>query len=186
MPQPRKPVIVVLGDSLSAGYGIASDAGWVALLRHRLAQDGLDYSVANGSISGDTSSGGRARLPGLLDGLHPALLIVELGGNDALRGIPLSTTQDNLAAIVEEARLRGVKVLLIGMRIPPNYGAGYARRFAAMYRRLADRYRIPLVPFLLAGIADKPALFQDDQIHPNARAQPALLENVYPVLRPML
>jgi acyl-CoA thioesterase-1 len=181
-----KPTIVVLGDSISAEYGLPRDSGWVALLRQKLAQERLDYSVANGSISGDTTSGGRARLPALLDRLHPAVVIVELGANDALRGVPLPTTEDNLRWIIEQSRQHNAKVLLVGMRVPPNYGADYTQKFHAVFGGLAHEQKVPLVPFLLAGIESKPEMFQPDQIHPSQAAQPLLLNNVWPALRPLL
>lgn len=181
-----KPVILVLGDSMSAEYGLPRNTGWVELLRQRLAERKLDYSVANGSISGNTTSGGRARLPGLLERLKPAVVIVELGGNDALRGQPLANSEDNLRTIIESAREHKAKVLLVGMYVPPNYGPDYTQKFHAMYLKLAGEYHVPLVPFLLAGIADKPEMFQSDQIHPTRQAQPVLLNNVWPYLRPLL
>lgn len=181
-----RPAIVVLGDSISAEYGLPRDSGWVALLRQKLQQERLDYSVANGSVSGDTTSGGRARLPALLERLRPAIVIVELGGNDALRGVPLSTTEDNLRWIIEQSRQHNAKVLLVGMRVPPNYGADYAQKFHALYGSVAREQKVPLVPFLLAGIENKPELFQPDQIHPSQAAQPLLLNNVWPALKPLL
>jgi acyl-CoA thioesterase-1 len=181
-----KPVIVVLGDSLSAEYGLPRNTGWVELLRHRLADQRLDYSVANASISGDTTSGGRARLPVLLERLKPSVVIVELGANDALRGVPLSTTEDNLRTIVEQAQQAHAKVMLIGMYVPPNYGPEYTQKFHGMYATLSQQLHVPLVPFLLAGIADKPEMFQADQNHPTQQAQPVLLDNVWPVLKPLL
>jgi acyl-CoA thioesterase-1 len=180
------PSILVLGDSLSAEYGLPRDSGWVNLLRQRLQQKRIDYSVANGSISGDTTRDGLTRLPQLLTRTRPAIVIVELGGNDALRGMPLASTSDNLRAIIGQARAEGAKVLLIGMQIPPNYGPDYARQFQALYGTLAQQYHTALVPFLLAGMADKPELFQADQIHPTAQAQPMLLDNVWPALQPLL
>jgi acyl-CoA thioesterase I len=181
-----KPVIVVLGDSISAEYGLPRDTGWVALLRRRLADERIDYSVANASISGDTTSGGRARMPALISRLKPSLVIVELGANDALRGVPLATTEDNLRAIVQEAQQAHAKVLLVGMYVPPNYGPAYTQRFHAIYGTLARELKVPLVPFLLAGIEDKPEMFQADQMHPNQQAQPILLDNVWPTLAPLL
>lgn len=181
-----KPVIVVLGDSLSAEYGLPRDSGWVALLRQRLASERLDYNVANASISGDTTSDGRSRLPALMQRLKPAIVIVELGANDALRGVPLATTEANLRAIVESVRHSNAKVVLVGMYVPPNYGPAYTQKFHSLYGQLAQDMRIPLVPFLLAGIENKPDMFQADQIHPTQQAQPALLDNVWPALRPLL
>jgi len=181
-----KPAIVVLGDSLSAEYGLPRDTGWVNLLRDKLAKERFDYSVANSSISGDTTSGGRARLTAVLSRLKPAVVIVELGANDALRGVPLATTETNLRSIVDASQAAHAKVLLIGMYVPPNYGPDYTQKFHAVYERIAKDKNVPLVPFLLAGIADKPAMFQADQIHPTVQAQPLLLENVWPTLKPLL
>ncbi|WP_062634030.1 arylesterase [Caballeronia arationis] len=181
-----KPTIVVLGDSLSAEYGLPRDTGWVNLLRERLAKERLDYSVANSSISGDTTSGGLARLPAVLSRLKPAVVVVELGANDALRGVPLATTEANLRSIVERSEAAHAKVLLIGMYVPPNYGPDYSQKFHGVYEQLSKEKKVPLVPFLLAGIADKPAMFQADQIHPTVQAQPLLLENVWPNLKPLL
>lgn len=180
------PTIVVLGDSLSAEYGLPRDTGWVNLLRERLAKERLDYSVANSSISGDTTSGGLARLPAILNRLKPAVVVVELGANDALRGVPLATTEANLRTIVERSQAVHAKVLLVGMYVPPNYGPDYSQKFHGVYEQLSKEKKVPLVPFLLAGIADKPALFQADQIHPTVQAQPLLLENVWPNLKPLL
>jgi acyl-CoA thioesterase I len=181
-----KPVIVVLGDSISAEYGLPRDTGWVALLRQRLADERIDYSVANASISGDTTSGGRARMPELMSRLKPSIVIVELGANDALRGVPLDTTEDNLRTIVEEAQQARAKVILVGMFVPPNYGPAYTQRFHAIYGTLAKELNVKLVPFLLAGIENKPEMFQADQMHPNQQAQPVLLQNVWPALAPLL
>jgi len=181
-----KPVIVVLGDSLSAEYGLPRDSGWVALLRRRLADERIDYSVANASISGDTTSGGRARLPALISRLKPSIVIVELGANDALRGVPLSTTEDNLRAIVKDAQQNNAKVVLVGMYVPANYGPAYTQRFHRIYGTLAKQFDVRLVPFLLAGIESKPDMFQSDQIHPTQQAQPVLLDNVWPALAPLL
>ena len=182
----QKPAIVVLGDSLSAEYGLPRDTGWVNLLRERLAKERFDYSVANSSISGDTTSGGRARLTAVLARIKPAIVIVELGGNDALRGVPLATTEANLRGIVEASQAAHAKVLLIGMYVPPNYGPDYTQKFHAVYERIAKDKNVPLVPFLLAGIAEKPSMFQSDQIHPTVQAQPLLLDNVWPSLKPLL
>ncbi|MGF6920881.1 acyl-CoA thioesterase-1 [Paraburkholderia sp. UCT70] len=185
-PDPAKPVIVVLGDSISAEYGLPRDTGWVALMRQRLAEERIDYSVANASISGDTTSGGRARLPALMERLKPSIVIVELGANDALRGVPLSTTEDNLRTIIEQAQQGHAKVVLVGMYVPPNYGPDYTQKFHGLYGQLSKEFHVSLVPFLLAGIADKPDMFQTDQIHPTQQAQPLLLNNVWPALKPLL
>ncbi len=181
-----KPAIVVLGDSMSAEYGLPRGTGWVALLRERVTNARVDYSVVNASISGDTTSGGRARLPALLQRVKPAIVIVELGGNDALRGVPLATTEDNLRAIMRAAQQARAKVLLVGMAVPPNYGPDYAQKFQQLYGTLAKEMRVPLVPFLLAGIETRAELFQPDQIHPAQTAQPVLLNNVWPQLQPLL
>lgn len=181
-----KPVIVVLGDSISAEYGLPRDTGWVALLRQRLADERIDYSVANASISGDTTSGGRARMPELMARLKPSIVIVELGANDALRGVPLATTEDNLRTIVEEAQQGHAKVVLVGMFVPPNYGPAYTQQFHGLYGTLAKELNVRFVPFLLAGIENNPDMFQSDQMHPTQQAQPVLLNNVWPVLKPLL
>ncbi|WP_107310586.1 arylesterase [Burkholderia metallica] len=181
-----RPVIVVLGDSLSAEYGLPRDTGWVALLRQRLATERIDYSVANASVSGDTTSGGRARLPAVLQRLKPSIVVVELGSNDALRGVPLATTEQNLRDIIAGARQAHAKVLLVGMYVPPNYGPDYTQKFHAVYTRLSKDLGVPLVPFLLAGIENKPELFQADQMHPAQQAQGMLLDNVWPALKPLL
>jgi acyl-CoA thioesterase I len=183
---PARPSIVVLGDSLSAEYGLPRDTGWVNLLREKLAKAHLDYNVANSSISGDTTSGGRARLTAVLARLKPAVVVVELGANDALRGVPLATTETNLRAIVDASHAAHAKVLLIGMYVPPNYGPDYTQKFHGVYERIAKDKNVPLVPFLLAGIENKPSMFQSDQIHPTVQAQPLLLDNVWPSLKPLL
>lgn len=185
-PAPAKPVVAVLGDSLSAEYGLPRDTGWVALLRQRLATERIDYSVANASISGDTTSGGLARLPLVMQRMKPSIVIVELGANDALRGVPLATTQGNLRAIIGQIRKGNAQPVLVGMYVPPNYGPDYTRAFHGLYVQLSNELHVPLVPFLLAGLADKPNLFQSDQMHPNEQAQALLLENVWPTLKPLL
>lgn len=179
-------MIVVLGDSLSAEYGLPRDTGWVTLLRQRLAAERIDYSVANASVSGDTTSGGLARLPAVLQRLKPAVVVVELGANDALRGVPLAITERNLREIVGDAQRAHAKVVLVGMYVPPNYGMDYTQRFHGIYTRLSKDLGVPLVPFLLAGIENRPDMFQADQIHPTQQAQRVLLDNVWPSLRPLL
>ena len=185
-------LILVVGDLLSAEYGLPRGSGWVALLAQKLAAERRPWQVVNASVSGDTTSGGRARLPGLLKKHRPAIVIIELGGNDALRGLPLAATQDNLAAMSASARKAGARVLLAGMQAPPNYGADYTGRFAAFYPRVAQESGAALVPFLLAGVADAApggdalALFQSDRIHPTAQAHPILLRNVWSELEKML
>ena len=181
-----RPVIAVLGDSLSAEYGLPRDTGWVALLRERLAAERLDYSVVNASISGDTTSGGLTRLGIVMQRLKPSIVIVELGANDALRGVPLTTTEHNLRAIIAQIRNGGAKPVLVGMYVPPNYGLDYTQRFHALYGQLSKELHVPLVPFLLAGIVNHPELFQSDQLHPTRQAQPMLLDNVWPTLKPLL
>ena len=180
------PRLVVLGDSISAEYGLARDRGWVKLLADRLLDEHLNYSVVNASISGETTSGGRVRLPELLARTKPAIVLVELGGNDGLRGLSLAATEDNLAAIIQAAQKAGAKVLLVGMQLPPNYGKAYTERFANLFAVLAKRYRAALVPFFFEGFADKLDFFQADRIHPTEAAQGRLLENIWPKLRPLL
>jgi acyl-CoA thioesterase I len=177
--------VLVLGDSLSAEYGLARGSGWVALLEKRLAAQAGGAAVFNASISGETSSGGRSRLPALLKQHQPTVVIIELGGNDALRGLPLDMTRDNLQDMAMQARAAGAKVLLLGMQMPPNYGRQYALDFTALYASVAKAQQAALVPFFLAGVADVgdfDRFFQPDRIHPNAQAQPRMLENVWPVL----
>jgi len=176
----------VYGDSLSAAYGIPRDRGWVTLLDKRLAAEGYDYSVANASISGETTSGGLARIGKVLARLRPSVMILELGANDGLRGLPVTEMRNNLAAMIERAKKAGARVLLIGMRMPPNYGPDYTEAFAAAYSELARRERVALLPFLLEGFAEREDLFQGDQMHPTAAAQPLVLENVWKALRPLL
>ncbi|WP_272867896.1 arylesterase [Caldimonas thermodepolymerans] len=181
--------ILVVGDSLSAEYGLRRGSGWVALLEQRLAQQQLPATVVNASVSGDTTSGGRSRLPALLKRHQPTHVVIELGGNDALRGLPLPMTEDNLARMVQDAQAAGAQVLLVGMQMPPNYGRAYAEQFAALYPRVAKAHGARLVPFLLQGIGDAPDAaqwFQADRIHPNEAAQPKMLDNVWPELRRML
>lgn len=184
--KPRK--ILVLGDSLSAEYGLKRGSGWVALLEQQLKADKMPAIVINASISGDTTSGGRARLGALLTQHRPTHVIIELGGNDALRGLPLELTQDNLTFMTKTAQQAGAKVLLIGMQIPPNYGKDYGERFAAMFASVAKARRAALVPFLLKGIAEDDAtrLFQADRIHPKEEAHPLMLANVWPELKKIL
>ena len=188
-PPRAKPVVLVVGDSLSAEYGLQRGSGWVALLEQRLAREKVDATVVNASISGDTTAGGRSRLPALLKQHAPAVLVIELGANDALRGLPLDMTERNLLAMGEAARAAGAQVLLLGMRLPPNYGRSYGEDFAARYQRVADQLGAKRVPFFLKGVADAEdptALFQADRIHPREAAQPMLLDNVWAVLGPML
>jgi len=181
--------ILVLGDSLSAEYGLARGAGWVALLEKRLSEQKIAVTVVNASVSGDTTSGGRARLGALLAQHKPAVVVLELGANDALRGLPLKSTQENLNWMVQAAQKSGAKVVLVGMQIPPNYGSAYARQFEGIFETVARQNKAALVPFLLKGVADGPnpkALFQTDGFHPRAQAHPQMLDNVWPVLRKLL
>ncbi len=180
------PVILVLGDSLSAAYGIPVERGWVNLLQRRLAERGFPHHIVNNSISGDTTSGGLIRLPAALAREHPVLVILELGANDGLRGQPMMAMTANLARLIELAQQAGAKVALAGMRIPPNYGPLYTQKFQAAFSELAKRYNIALIPFLLEGVAGDPALIQDDGLHPRAEAQTRILDNVWPTLEPLL
>jgi acyl-CoA thioesterase I len=181
-----KPVILVMGDSLSAGYGVSVDSTWVALLERRLAAQGYGYRVVNASVSGETSGGARGRLPHALQLHRPAIVIIELGGNDGLRGLPLAQVRSNFEFMIERVKAASAQPVLVGMRMPPNYGAAYAEQFHAMYGELAAKYDAPLVDFFLDGIALDPALMQADGIHPTARAQPKLLDNLWPALQKTL
>jgi len=186
----RKPaVILVVGDSLSAEYGLQRGQGWVALLTQRLAQQKVDARVVNASISGDTSSGGRTRLPALLRQHQPTHVVLELGANDALRGLPIANTADNLTQMTKASQAAGAQVLIVGIQVPPNYGGDYLRRFEQMFLNVAKSTRAAIVPFLLRGVADGPdaaTMFQADRIHPVAAAQPRMLDNVWPELRKLL
>jgi acyl-CoA thioesterase-1 len=181
-----QPVILVLGDSLSAAYGIKLDQGWVALLQARLRAKGYGHRVVNASSSGETTGGGLTRLPRALATHKPAIVIVELGGNDGLRGLPITDIRRNLTAIIRSSQQAGARILLVGMRIPPNYGPAYTRDFQAMYGDLAREYKLPLVPFFLEDIAADENQFQPDGIHPTAAAQSILLREVWPHLEPLL
>jgi acyl-CoA thioesterase-1 len=181
--------IVVVGDSISAEYGLARGAGWVALLGQRLATEKLPWTVSNASISGDTTSGGLARLPATLKQHHPKVVVIELGGNDALRGLPMSDTRKNLDAMTAMAQAAGARVLIAGIMVPPNFGRKYQADFAQMYADVAAAHHVALVPFIFKGIADRPdadAWFQADGIHPIAKAHPIILDNIWPQLRPLL
>jgi acyl-CoA thioesterase-1 len=178
--------IVVVGDSLSSGYGIAAEQSWVAMLEDRLQAEGYVHQVVNASIAGDTSAGGLARLPRLLELHAPELVVLELGGNDGLRGQPVATLRDNLARMIELAQQRGAKVVLAGIQIPPNYGPAYTRSLAAVYPELAQRFDVPLIEFLLADVALNGDLMQADGIHPNAAGQKVVFDNVWRVLEPEL
>ncbi len=174
------------GDSLSAGYGVAVDKGWVSLLANRVQREGYGFQVVNASVSGETTTGGLARFPHVLSAHTPTIVIVELGANDGLRGLPLETTRANLEAIMSLAAANNRAVFLLGMRMPPNYGERYTLGFAAVFPDLAHRHRATLVPFLLEGVADHAALMQADGLHPNERGQAIVLDNVWPVLKPLL
>ncbi|MBC7602933.1 MAG: arylesterase [Ramlibacter sp.] len=183
------PVILVLGDSLSAEYGLKRGEGWVALMEQRLASQKIAARVINASISGDTTSGGRSRLPALLAQHKPRIVIIELGGNGALRGLPAPMTEDNLNEMVVASRKTGAKVLVVGMQVPPNYGTDYSKRFAAMFGKVATDQKAGLVPFLLKGVGDLKdplSMFQADRIHPKAQAHPVMLDNVWPELKKLL
>ena len=182
----ESPVILVLGDSLSAGYGIPVEKGWVSLLQRRLVERGFPYRVVNASISGDTTSGGLSRLPAALELHRPAIVVLELGANDGLRGQPPMAMSRNLSQMIERSQQAGARVLLAEMRIPPNYGPLYAQKFQATFGELAKRYDIPLIPFLLDGVAGNPGLIQDDGLHPRAEGQPRILDNVWAALEPVL
>jgi acyl-CoA thioesterase I len=181
--------ILVLGDSLSAEYGLRRGTGWVSLLEKRLVAEKIPARVVNASISGDTTSGGRSRLVDLLARHKPEVVVIELGGNDALRGLPLDMTESNLAHMTQTAQQAGAKVLLVGMQMPPNYGTDYANRFAGLYAKVAKTRQAALVPFMLKGVsdgADPTRLFQPDRIHPREEAQPLILDNLWPELKKLL
>ena len=180
------PVVLVVGDSISAGYGLPGGTVWVELLAARLKADGYRYRVVNASISGDTTAGGRARLPALLAQHKPSVVVIELGGNDALRGGRLTTTRDNLDAMVMAAQNASAKVLLVGLQLPSNYGPAYGREFSDLFTSIAKARKVPLVPNFFAGFGEDLGLFQSDKIHPTVDAQPKLLANVWPALQPLL
>lgn len=183
---PARGTILVVGDSISAGYGLPAGRGWTSLLASRLAERGYAYDVVNASISGDTTAGGRSRLPALLATHRPAIVVIELGGNDGLRGGDLAATRANLDAMIEAAQKARAKVLLVGMQLPPNYGSAYTARFATIYPEAAKRHKVALVPFLFEGFATDDASFQADRVHPTLAAQPRLLDNVWPALETLL
>jgi len=180
------PVLLVLGDSLSAGYGMEREKSWVSLLETRLAERGYSYRVLNSSISGDTTQGGLTRLPRLLERYQPQIVIIELGANDGLRGIDPAVTRANLADMITKSQAIGARVLLAGIRLPPNYGSAYLQQFESMYTDLANEFQTLLVPFFMDGVAMEPEFLQADNIHPNEAGQPVLLENVWAVLEPAL
>lgn len=179
-------MIVILGDSLSSGYEMDKEQSWAHLLELRLAKHGYTFRVLNSSVSGDTTQGGLGRLPRLLDRYQPSLVIIELGGNDGLRGLDPATTRDNLQKMISASQSAGASVLLAGIKLPPNYGQTYIEEFESIYVDLADNYQTMLVPFFMAGVAFNPELMQADGIHPNADGQPVLLDNVWQVLQPEL
>ncbi|MBD3656866.1 MAG: arylesterase [Marinobacter sp.] len=178
--------LLIMGDSLSAAYGVQTENGWVSLLRNRLEDNGHDWTVVNASISGETTDGGLRRLPDLLSRHAPAIVIIELGGNDGLRGFQPSVIEQNLAQMIELTRDAGARPLLVGMQIPPNYGPRYTSMFAAIYPKLADSHDTGLVPFFLDGIYNQNGMMQEDGIHPSSQAQQKLLDNLWPALEPML
>jgi len=184
--QAAERTILVFGDSISAGYGLQAGEGWVALLQKRLDEQGYGYRAVNASVSGETTSGGLARLPRALELHRPAVVVLELGANDALRGLPLDLSQRSLAAMIAASRAAGAKVLLLGMRIPPNYGARYADGFERMYAELAKKYDVPLVPFFMEKVALDDTLLQADRLHPTLAAQPLLLDTAWPSLRRLI
>jgi acyl-CoA thioesterase-1 len=172
--------VLVVGDSLSAEYGIARGSGWVALLEQRLKAQKIDARIVNASISGETTSGGRTRLPALLQQHKPSIVVLELGANDGLRGLPVASAEDNLRTMISLSQQNKAKVLLVGMRMPPNYGRAYTERFANMYSTLASQAKVPLVPFMLDGVAQQASNFQADRMHPLATAHPTILDNIWP------
>lgn len=182
----RGQTVLVVGDSLSAAFGMAQEESWVALLGERLQSKGYGYGVVNASITGDTTTGGLKRLPRALDLHHPAVVIIELGGNDGLRGLPLADVRANFESLIRLSRAAGAKVLLVGMRIPPNYGPAYTKGFHDLYGELARKHQLPLVPFFLDGIALDDSLMLEDGLHPSVAAQPKLLDQVWPQLKPLL
>lgn len=182
----RSPVILILGDSLSAAHGIDQSRGWVELLQQRLKQGGYPHQVVNASISGDTTRGGLERLPSALAQFKPDILVIELGANDGLRGQPLGQTRDNLKALTEMGHKAGCRVILMEMRLPPNLGRSYIEKFRQIYHDLAKEEQLPLVPFFLEGVVDRPDRMQEDRLHPNGDGQPRMLENFWPVLERIL
>ena len=178
--------VLVLGDSLSAEYGLTRGSGWVALLDQKLKTEKINAAIVNASISGETTSGGRSRLPALIQQHRPALVVIELGANDGLRGLPVAAAEANLRAMVELAQKNDAEVLLVGMRMPPNYGRAYTEQFFSMYKTLSAQLKAPLVPLMLEGVAEKPALFQADRLHPTAQAHPIILANIWPKFLPLV
>ena len=180
------PKILIYGDSLSAAYGIPQQQGWAALLKKKLAQENLKYEVVNASIGGETTDGGLTRLAGTIRQVKPTIIILELGANDGLRGLPINNMRDNLSAMIQLCKKSGIKVLLLGMKIPPNYGVKYTEAFSQTYEQLAKQHKVALLPFMLENVAARPDLIQTDGLHPNALGQPVILENIWPELRKLL
>lgn len=178
--------ILIWGDSLSAGYGIAQEQAWPRLLERKLASEGYRHTISNASISGETSAGGLSRLPEALAREKPAVVIIELGANDGLRGLPVPAMRKNLDAMIRTTQASGARVMLIGMRMPPNFGPAYTQKFQQTYSELAQQYKTALLPFMMEGFAERSELFQGDNLHPTAAAQPLILANVWPVLKPLL
>jgi acyl-CoA thioesterase-1 len=178
--------VLVVGDSLSAEYGLARGSGWVALLGQRLQANKISANIVNASISGDTTAGGLSRLPSLLQQHHPSVVVLELGANDGLRGLPVKSAETNLRSMIDMAEKAHARVLLVGMRMPPNYGRAYTERFAGMYQALSKEEKVPLVPFMLDGVAQEPANLQADRLHPLANAHPTILNNIWPQLAPLI
>lgn len=178
--------ILLVGDSISAAFGLEIQQGWVTLLEQRLAEQGYPHAVVNASVSGDTTAGGLARLPGLLEQFEPELVVIELGGNDGLRALPVSNMQQNLSAMVELAKNAGADVVLLGMRIPPNYGPRYTEAFEQAFVTVAEEHDVPLLPFLLEGVGGVEEMMQNDGVHPTAAAQSLLLDNAWPIIRQWL
>ena len=180
------PKILIYGDSLSAAYGIPQQQGWAALLKEKLEHENLRFDVINASISGETTSGGLTRLARTIEQTKPQTIIIELGANDGLRGLPVKNMRDNLDAMIQLSKKSGIKVLLIGMRIPPNYGQKYTEEFSQTYVKLASQHKVPVVPFMLENVAAKPDLIQQDGLHPNTLGQPIILENIWPELQRLI
>jgi acyl-CoA thioesterase-1 len=183
---PGSPTVLVIGDSLSAGYGLSAGQGWVELLQKKLAAHGFAHRIVNASISGDTTAGGRSRIGAALQAHKPDIVIIELGGNDGLRGATIQSVKSNLDFIVETAQRAGAQVLLLGMQLPPNYGPAYVRQFSALFSDVAKSRNTGFVPFFLQGFGDKPEMFQPDRIHPTAQAQPLMVETIWPELKKLL
>ncbi|HSI43549.1 MAG TPA: arylesterase [Methylotenera sp.] len=181
-----QPVILIFGDSLSAGYGLSQQQGWVTLLEKKIDSEGYQYTVTNASISGETTSGGLSRFASTLAKTKPNIVVLELGANDGLRGLPIKNMTENLKSMIQQSKKSGAKVLLLGMKIPPNYGPQYTQSFGDTYTQLSKQEQIPLVPFMLENVAGIRQLVQDDGLHPNRQGQPIILENVWPLLKPLL